>query len=62
MCNSRYHAKTKFHNYFTIHLRFIPTLYKFNYFNKMLELLLILYLKNVSLVAGVSTLFVDVTS
>ena len=37
--NSRHHAKTKFHNYFIIHLRFIPTLYKFSYFNKMLELL-----------------------
>ena len=26
-------------NYFIIHIRFIPTSYKFNYFDKMLELL-----------------------
>ena len=37
--NSGYHAKTKFNNYFIIHIRFIPTSYKFNYFDKMLELL-----------------------
>ena len=37
--NSCYPAKTEFNNYLIIHLRFIPTSYKFNYFNKMLELL-----------------------
>ena len=30
--NSRYHAKTEFNDYFIIHIRFIPTSYKFNYF------------------------------
>ena len=37
--NSRYHVKTEFNNYFIIHIRFIPTSYKFIYFDKMLELL-----------------------
>ena len=35
--NFRYHAKTEFNSYFIIHIRFIPTSYKFNYFDKMLE-------------------------
>ena len=102
--NSRYHAKTEFTSYFIIHIRFIPTSYKFNYFDmyEMLELLYLGYvhtvtfshrfllfgsklefpwdcgtiqghtktlprarslnLKNVFVVAGVSILFVDVTS
>ena len=37
--NSRCHAKTEFNSYFIIHIRFIPTSYKFNYFDKILELL-----------------------
>ena len=36
--NSRYHAKTEFNNYFIIHTRFIRASYKFNHFDKMLEL------------------------
>ena len=43
--NSRYHAKTEFNNYFIIHIRFIPTSYKFNYFDKMLELLHLIFQK-----------------
>ena len=35
----RYHAKTEYNNYFIIHTRFLRTSYKFNNFNKMLELL-----------------------
>ena len=32
--NSRYHAKTEFNNHFiNIHIRFIRTSYKFNYFD-----------------------------
>ena len=36
---SRYYAKTEFNNYFIIHIGFMPNSYKFNYFDKMLELL-----------------------
>ena len=43
--NSRYHTKTEFNNYF-IFIRFIPTSYKFNYFDKMLELLYLIFQKS----------------
>ena len=39
LVDSRYHAKTEFNDYFIIQIRFIPMSYKFNYFDKMLELL-----------------------
>ena len=42
-------------------IRFIRTSYKFNYFDRMLELLYFIS-KNASVVAGDITLFVDVTS
>ena len=72
--NSRYHTKTEFNNYFIIHIRFIPTSYKFNYFDKMLELLYLIFQKSFpccwrqhiihrrDIITEYQELFVDATS
>ena len=63
--DSRYHAKTEFNNYFIIHIRFIPTSYKFNYFDKMLEplyFILEMFPLLLLIITEYQELFVDVTS